>query len=679
MTVSGHALTPRLQDVSYSVLPGNAIRVNLNFSGTAPVPVSFTTDNPARIVVDLPGIHAVTRRTVNVGVGNVSEVKTVEGNGRTRVVVNLLQSGPFVIDRQDNRVMVSVGIADNRTPSSPQRTTMHTTDQNVVHPVPVMQTNTFRIESAIQGIDFRRSPGGAAQIITTLTKASTAIDMEERGRSIILTFKDVHLPEKFDRQLDVSDFATPVMTIDTTRKNGDVVMQIVTAGEYEHLAYQADNVYTLEIKQVVPKPAEEEIAIADKQYTGERLSLIFQDIDLHAVLHLLAEFKEKNLVMTDQVQGTVTLRLKNVPWDQALDIILDSKNLGIREIGNVWHIDLKSNIQARRKQELESKKTIQELEPLKTEFIQVNYATAEEFSSLLKSRSTADDQGHSFLSARGSVAVNSRTNTLLIQDTAEKIDEIRQLVRSLDKPVRQVLISSRVVVADDSFSRDLGVRFGQDTNASFGNRKDWGIVTGGVIEGEILQGAGTNMLFSLPAAAANAGIGLAVGKIGTYLLQLELTALENEGRGEVISSPRVITADQQPASIEQGIEIAVAGVPAANQAATVEYKKAVLSLQVTPRITPDDRVLMKLSVTKDTPSGENVNTRSVNTQVLVNNGETVVLGGVFEQTENRRIDRVPFFGELPVVGALFRRTSKQLSKSELLIFVTPKILKELTS
>lgn len=684
VTVGGESVyANQLQNLTYSVLPGNAVQVALDFDAPAPVPVSFTTDNPARIVLDFPGTVTASSapRSVEVGIGNVQSVSAVQGGGRTRVVIGLLRAGAFVMDSQDKRLLLSIGVGDSGQTAASMGGGRAAA---VKAALSGRRARAAAGQASIDGIDFRRSESGAAQIIVTFTNDNVAIDMDEQGKDIVVRFKQVRLPEKFDRRLDVSDFATPVITIDTSREGGDALMRIKAAGEFEHLAYQADNEYTVELKQVVPKLKKEELPIAEKKYSGERLSLNFHKIEIHSVLNLLADFQGKNLVMTSAVKGNVTLRLDSVPWDQALDIILDMNHLGIREIGNVWHIDTNKNIEARRKEELESQREIKKLEPLKTEFITINYATAEEFAALLRTSGSGEEASHSFLSDRGNVAVNSRTNTLLIQDTAAHIEDIRRLIMQLDQPVRQVLITSRVVTADESFSRDLGVRFGQSTNFSFGDNRDWGMMTGGTIGAPLATGAATTaltdgMILDLP-AAGNIGLGLAIGKVGTYMLQLELSALESEGRGEVISSPRIITADQQAATIEQGVEIAVPGTPGANAAATTQYKKAVLSLNVTPRITPDDRVLMDLNVKKDAPAGgQNVNTRSLTTQVLVSNGETVVLGGVFEQNDTNAVDRVPFLGDLPVLGKLFTHNRKNTTKSELLIFVTPKILKEVTS
>ncbi len=697
LLLSAAAQATQLQHMSYSVLPGNAVQLLLDFDAPVPEPIHFTTDNPARLILDFPGTEFTAQRTLDVGIGTVHRVSGVATDARTRVVVSLLQITPFKIETEGKRLLVSLGVGSSgggSASATPQNASTSSVLKTVLAREAAPYAQSQRNASGVTDIDFRRTENGAAQIVVTLNDPSIIVDMQETGRKINVKFMNANLPERLDRRLDVSDFATPVLMVDTRSKGKDVEMTIETTGVYEHLSYQADNMYTIQVQQKVASK-EDEASIAQKDYSGEKLSLNFQNIDIHAVLKLLADFRDKNLIMTEQVRGKVTLLLKNVPWDQALDIILESKNLGINEIGNVWHIDLKSNLAEQRQKELESQKKIKELEPLRTEFIQVNYATAEEFAALIQSKNSGGEQGHNFLSSRGSVAVNSRTNTLLIQDTADKIEQVRQLVLALDKPVRQVLITGRVVVADDSFSRDLGVRFGQGANFRAGANRDVSIMAGGTSAGAAGGGATTSglnigaatigsgitafsdgMMVDLPATTSGFAAGLAIGKIGTYLLQLELSAMENEGRGEVVSSPRVITADQQVATIEQGVKVQVQGTAGANAAQPAQFVDATLNLTVTPRITPDDRVIMDLDIKKDVPSGEDISTRSLKTQVLVNNGETVVLGGVFEQTEQRSTKRVPFFGDLPIIGYLFRNNFKQISKNELLIFVTPKILKD---
>jgi type IV pilus assembly protein PilQ len=550
---------------------------------------------------------------------------------------------------------------------------------------------------ALSNIDFRRGEKGEGRVVVALSNPSTSVDIREEGGQIIVDFANTTLPEKLERRLDVTDFATPVRTVDTTTKGNNVRMVITPAGDYEHLAYQSGNVFTIEVKPLT-KQEQETIKKAKLSYTGEKLSLNFQDIEVRSVLQLIADFTGLNIVTSDSVQGNLTLRLKDVPWDQALDIILQSKGLTMRQTGNVLQIAPTEEVAAREKIELESQKQVAELAPLRSELVRINYAKAGDLAALLKAKE------NSLLSARGNVTIDDRTNTLLIQDTTDKLAEIRQLISVLDIAQRQVQIESRIVVANNDFSKNLGVRFG----ATDAEDIDDGIISvGGSANSNdsILNDAADNLAstgspfpvgipslgdrlnVNLPIASANAGrIALGILSSG-FLLDLELSALQAEGRGEVISNPRVITSNQKEALIEQGTEIPFLEASSSG-AATVSFKKAVLSLKVTPQITPDDRIIMDLTVTQDTvgqtillagSAVPAIDTREVDTQVLVNNGETVVLGGVYEAETRNESDRVPFFGDLPYVGALFRQTRKTDNKSELLIFVTPKIVNDTLS
>ena len=702
-------MSNQIQKISFFSLPGNDVQIALEFSGAAPQPLSFTTDNPARIVLDFPSVNLnLEQKSQSVGIGAVASINAAATEERSRVVVDLVYTAPFEIERDGQRLVMVIGRAAEPgrgegvrpapqvttslpplPPATPMAVSVPSFTPSAIIPVaeePRVEESRVYKEPSIESIDFRRSSSGAGQIITTLSDPTITIDMREESGNIVIEFQDTHLPASLDRRLDVTDFATPVLSVDTTQRGKKVEMMLKVTGQYQHQAYQVGNVYTIEVKQTVPEE-KKEVSIAEKVYTGERLSLNFQNIDIHAVLNLIADFKNFNVVTTDAVRGTVTLRLKNVPWDQALDIILDSKGLGYRQMGNVLSIDLKINIDERRRKELELQEQIKKLEPLRTEFIQINYSKAAELSKLLQERMTGDTNvGHSFLSERGSVSIDVRTNTLIIQDTAERIADIRKLIAELDRPVRQVLIESRVVIASDEFTKDLGVQFGQSTNYRVGD-DGWGMVTGGKREGDTTYPSGysyntgnkENYIVDLPPPAYDVGaaFGLAIGKVGTYLLHLELAALQREGRGEIIANPRVVTANQQKATIKQGVEVVVLGVAGVGASLAPTFKALVLQLEVTPQITPDDRIIMDLKVNKDNvglTGGYEV--REVTTQVLVDNGETVVLGGVYEQTLSNTVDRVPFFGDLPVVGHLFRRTSDIDQKRELLIFVTPKILKE---
>ncbi len=665
------ATAANLTGISYNALPGDKVQVKLELSeAPTTVPLSFTIDNPARIALDFPGTHLqVPDRNETIGVGVAHSVAAVEAGGRTRVVLNLVRMVPYDVKVEGNAVYVTLessGAAD---------VAMATGGGKGMGASPASSM------ASLEAIDFHRAENGAGRVVVRLSDPSINVNMHEEGGRILVDFINTTLPESLNRRLDVVDFATPVKEIDTTAQGNSVHMVITPTGEYEQLAYQTDNTLTIEVK---PLTREEVAARKKKAFSGERLSLNFQNIEVRAVLQLIADFTGLNLVASDTVTGNVTLRLKNVPWDQAMDIILKSKGLAMRRAGNVIMVAPQEEIAAREKLELESQKQIAELAPLKTEFIQINYAKAGDLSTLIKA------EKNNLLSERGNISLDERTNTLLIQDTADKLAEIRKLIEKLDVPVRQVMIESRIVIANDDFSKDLGVRFGysQKSSQATQGRGHLFSTIGGRVPGDVDFGGTTsfntnnneNYIVNLPVAGPAGALGFAVGKIGSYLLQLELTALQKEGRGEVISSPRVITANQKEAVIEQGTEIPYQQASSSG-ATAVSFKKAVLSLRVTPHITPDDRIIMDLKVSKDAVGTlfagvPSIDTQNVDTQVLVDNGETVVLGGVYTQEKREDSSRVPFFGDLPYIGFLFKNNQKSKTKKELLIFVTPKILKE---
>ena len=684
--IAGFSVTVQaatLDNISYSVLPGDRVQLQIELSEPMDgEPLNFTIDNPARIALDFPNTQlGSVKKSQSIDVGVAHSVSAVEAAGRTRVVLNLVKSVPYEIDVQGSSVIVTLGasdvvIADALTGGAPTSSLSS-------------MSNTGGTSSSIEGIDFRRGDDAEGRIIVTLSDPSISVDMNQVGGKIVLDFIGAALPGELDRKLDVVDFATPVKEIDTKGSNNGTRMMIsTTAQQYDHLAYQSDNTFIVEVRPLSEQ--EQETRKEEAGFTGERLSLNFQDIEVRAVLQLIADFTGLNMVASDTVGGNVTLRLKNVPWDQALDIILKAKGLGMRHVDNVIMVAPNAEIAAREQLELESSRQVEELAPLYTEFIQVNYAKASDLANLIKA------EENNLLSERGSVTIDERTNTLIIQDITASLESIRQMLSKLDIPVLQVLIESRIVNADENFAKDLGVRFGYAKNTKQGTaitREDIGasanapvaIFTGSE-EGNVDNSGGTaretveNLLVDLPALASGAGASLIVGKIGSYLLQLELTALVAEGRGEDIASPKVITSNQRTAVIESGVEIPYQEASSSG-ATTTAFKKAVLSLEVTPQITPDDRVLLDLSVSQDSPGaavvgGIPINTRRVETQVLVDNGETVVLGGVYTRNETKGVERVPFFGDLPYVGFLFKRSSTSETKSELLIFVTPKILKE---
>jgi type IV pilus assembly protein PilQ len=657
-----------LQAIDFASLPGNKAQITLTLSNPAPAPLSFTIDNPARIALDFPATrNALQQRSQVIGIGTAESLTAIEAQGRTRVVVNLTEMVPYEARAEGNQVILTLqGGGKEQTAAAAAVTAAKG------GPRP-----------QIENIDFRRGEDGQGRIIVELSDPSIPADMKQEDGKVVVDFYRAQLPESLSRRMDVLDFATPVKTIDTYGRGQDVHMVITPMGEYEHLAYQTGNQFTIEIKQITPEEAEERKK-DEFGYTGERLSLNFQDIEVRSVLQLIADFTGINIVVSDTVGGSLTLRLKNVPWDQALDIILKTKGLGMRQTGNVMLVAPSEEIAAREKLELEAQKQIEELEPLYSEIIQVNYAKAADIANLIKSQET------SLLSDRGTATIDERTNVLLVQDVAAKLADIRKLVARLDIPVRQVLIESRIVIANNDFARDLGVRFGYSKNVDFDNDEKK-LITGGTQPGlfeidpitgfESPAGSGLEGLITdLGVANPTGSIGLAVGKLGSHLLQLELSAMEMEGRGEVISSPRVLTSNQKPAYIESGTEIPYQEATSSG-ATNVQFKKAVLSLNVTPQITPDDRIVMDLVVNKDSVGQiflgvPSIDTKEVATQVLVDNGETLVLGGIYERETLDETDRVPFFGELPLVEHLFKTTRKSDDKAELLIFVTPKIVKE---
>jgi len=674
------ALANQLQDISFSALPGNRVEIVLTTAEPVGEPVSFTTDNPARIAIDLAGTSsALAQKVTPIAIGMARSVTAIEAGGRTRVVVNLLEQVPHEITPDGNRLVVSIGAGSGAGSMSP--TTVSAPSVSTDRTIPARQG------LALQNIDFRRGPQGEGRVEIDLSDPSIVVDMRQQGDRVVLDFIDTQVPPQLARTLDVMDFATPVQEIQTRPDGRNVRMTIATSGEFEHLAYQANNTYTVEFRALT-KQEKEAIRRAQQVYEGERLSLNFQDIEVRAVLQLLADFTGLNMVVSDTVSGRITLRLQNVPWDQAMDIILKTKGLSMRRNDNVILVAPTEEIAAREKLELESQQQIEELAPLRSELVQVNYAKAADLAALLKS---SENQ---LISDRGSVSIDERTNTLLVQDTAAKLNEIRALVGELDIPVRQVLIESRIVIANNDFAKDLGVKFGLSGTAS---RNDNIFVGGGGLQGDldasgiagpfISTGGGDeeNLLVNLPqtlAAGRGGAVNFVLGKMGEYLLRLELSAMQQEGKGEIVSSPRVITSDQNEATIKQGVQIPYQEATSSG-ATSVSFKDAVLELTVTPSITPDDRVIMDLTVKKDNPDFTRavlgvppVDTRELNTSVLVDNGETVVLGGVFERTKSENTERVPFFGDLPYLGFAFRQKQTQDENSELLIFITPKILKD---
>lgn len=662
-----------LQGVDFTTLPGDRVQVIMKMAEPVKSPASFKIDNPARVTFDFPDTAmALPNKSVPIGVGAVRSLNAVEVNGRTRVVLNLLGLVPYESRSEGNNFIVL----------------LEGSSSSDVKGVAAAKASKAR---RILDVDFRRGDAGEARIVVKLSDPKTVVDVREEGNEVIADFIDTQLPETLARRLDVTDFATPVKFVDTFVQGRKTHMVIAPLSEYEYQSYQADDLVTIELRPLT-KQEKEDIQKSKFQYTGDRLSLNFQDIEVRSVLQLLADFTEVNMVTSDTVKGNITLRLKNVPWDQALDIILQTKGLDKRQSGNVMQIAPREEIAAREKLDLEAKRQVEELAPLRSEFITINYAKAEAIAKLLKS------QENKLLSERGQVTVDDRTNTLLVRDTAATLADVRKIVERLDRPVRQVLIESRIVIANNDFSRDLGARFGVTGVKENGSQ---GIIgTSASLEGNSgmvnsaignIQATGQPFPTALPALAdrLNSDFGVIGPSFALsilrpeILLDLELSALQQEGRGEVLSNPKVITSDQNKATIKQGQEIPYQEASASG-ATTTAFKEALLKMEVTPQITPDDQVIMTILVSKDNPDFSRtvgngappIDKREVQTVVLVENGQTVVLGGVYEQTKTDSTGKVPGLGDVPLLGNLFKTNSTSDSKQELLIFVTPRIIKD---
>jgi len=677
---------PALQTIDVQPLPGQQLQLTLHLSAPAAQPLSFTIDNPARISFDLLNTTlALPSRRIDVHTSGLDNILAAETKDRTRLVLNLDKLVPYRTRVQGNDIIVTLGSG----PGS----------AGTAAPAAVAASGAAAAGSGVRelrSIDFRRSADGAGRVIVRLSDPHTHINLHQVGNEIIVDFTDAGLPANLVRRYDATDFGTPVNGFDATRVGNGARISIAASGDFDQLAYQSDDQYVVEVspkRKVANAPEDKPI------YTGERLTLNFQDIETRAVLQLLADASGQNIVVSDSVAGNVTLRLQNVPWDQALDIVLRTKGLDKRRQDNVIIVAPQAELAAREKAELAARKDVQELAPLRSEYLQVNYAKAKDMENLIKS------QNNSLLSSRGSVTVDERTNTLLMQDTADRLADVRRLVATLDIPVRQVLIESRIVIVNNDFQRQLGAVIGWTNVQKNGTN---GIVTTtGTAAGtdQILGSALTNVQasgqpfpVSIPTGTTapnrynvNLPVGtpagsFALGILGSnFLVDLELDAAQAETQANIISSPRVVTANQKEAVIEQGVEIPYQQ-SASSGATTIQFKKAVLSLKVTPQITPDNRIIMDLDVRDDSvgqvivaSGGVNVpsiNTREIITQVLVNDGQTVVLGGILETTQREDDTKVPYLGDLPILGILFRTTNHQDNKDELMIFITPKIVRE---
>ena len=657
---------------------GVVVTIELKNAMTA-VPASFSVANPARIALDLPQtLNAVGKNLVELNQGDVRSVNIVQAGGRSRVVLNLKRSLTHNVTVDGKRVLVALGGAAGAVFAG---TTPAPEAAAAAAPAAGAQAtagpDAFTGGRALRGLDFRRGADNEGRVVVDLTDPNTNVDIRQQGNTVVVDFLNTSLPDALKRRLDVSDFATPVSQVTATQQGNNARLVIEPRGLWEHNAYQTDTRFVLEVRPVKEDPSR--LFQGTRQgYQGERLSLNFQNVDVRSLLQVIADFTNLNIITSDSVGGTITLRLKDVPWDQALDIILQSKGLDMRKNGNVVLVAPRDEIAAKEKLELEARNQIADLEPLRSEAFVVNYQKAEDVRKLLT------DDKQRLISKRGSVAVDPRTNQLFVQDTVARLEDVRRMLQRIDIAVPQVLIEARIVEADDKFSRNLGVRFGYGritSETAVGGRNVFPPLTN--------SGSGNVAVnpinVDLPAAGIN---GFNPGSFNltlfnsalTRLINLELNALEADGRGKIISSPRVVTADKVKATIEQGTEIPYQQATSSG-ATSVAFRKAVLKLEVTPQITPEGAIFLDVKVNKDsrgieTSAGPAIDTKNVQTQVLVENGGTVVLGGIYEQQERTTVTKVPLLGDLPVVGYLFKNTAQINDRTELIIFITPRVISE---
>lgn len=691
------AFAANLKNLDFSALPGDKIEIRLGFDGAPPKADGYTIEQPARIAIDLPGAkNALTKKSYSLGYGNAQSLTVVEAQGRTRLIITLSKLVGHTMRTEGNTIYVLVGDAYSKAegiPTTSSATASKVTPNNdanngaMTQPAKVaaIQAGSKNASATsgkgVQAIDFKRGDDGAGNVIITLGDPHTAVDVSQSGDSIKVSLGKTNLPANLKRKMDVLDFATPVKFVDASREDDNTLITIDVVGAYEQMIYQTDNVLTVSVKPTTEEALEKKKR-DNFQYNGDKLSLNFQDIEVRSVLQLIADFTGLNLVASDTVKGNITLRLQNVPWDQALDLVLKSKGLDKRKVGNVLMVGPAAEITAREKLEIETSKQVAELAPLRNDTIRLRYAKAGDVEKILggchaATGSAAKTIGAgASLSGRGSCVTDARTNTIMITDTAENLEEIRRVVSIIDIPVRQVLIEARIVNANVSYSKELGVDW--NLLSSFGSNN-----TG------FVGGSATTLNSNLPGnlninKAVNLGIAGTSGLTMAYfegdtLIGLHLSAMQSDGKGEIVSQPRVVTADGKEASISSGQEIAYS--TDSDNGTNTEFKQAELSLKVTPQITPDDRVIMDIEITNDqvgqVVNGEpSIDTQSVTTQALVKNGETVVLGGIFKTDVGHTISKVPFLGDVPGIGHLFRNEIDTTQKKELLIFITPKILKD---
>lgn len=678
------SLSNKIEGVDFSALSGGRVSVRLQMKEALKnPPAGFTLNNPARIALDFPNTaNGLNKNNIVSDQGALKSVSLAQAKDRTRVVLNLTKNVSYntvisgkdvIITLQGNEASVGNSIVETR----------------------FAEAITTSQSSAITNVDFTRGKNGEGRIIVDLSDANSGINIKQKGKLIIVDFINTDVSADLQRRLNVINFNTPVLYVDTMKQGKNSRISIEPKGNWEQSAYQADKKFIIDVRQVIEDP-NKLVRGSKLGYAGEKLSLNFQNIEVRSVLQVIADFTGLNIITSDTVTGNLTLRLKDVPWDQAMDIIMKNKGLTMRKTGNVIMVAPAEEVTAKDKAQLEATQAIEDLEPLRTEVFTLKYQKASDFNKILDGTNSSGGAGtagapgqNRILSKRGNVNYDPRTNTLFIQDTAKKLEEIQAIINKIDVSVKQVMIESRLVLAEDKFSKSLGARFGIQSGTTPGNNalsvggslNNTGNATGSTTTASAIGNTG-GLNSNLPSSLASSGsIAFSLFRLPAgLLLNLELSALESDRRGKIVSSPRVTTANQQTARIASGVEIPYLQA-ASSGAANIAFKKAELSLEVTPQITPDDKIIMDLEVRKDSPGDvvagvPAINTQNVKTQVLVSNGETAVLGGIFEQTEKNSVDKIPFFGDLPIIGNAFKSRTKQDDKSELLIFITPKIMDE---
>lgn len=646
-----------MQNIAFSELPGNRVEIRASFSGQPAIPKGYSIEQPARIVLDLPGVVSVLpQKKYSLGLGNVRSTVVLTAKERTRMILNLSNVANYSAEVENNDLVI---IVNNLSAGA------SLVEQNkAAQAKSVSSVNQLDTKNQLTDIDFRRDEKGAGSLILSLSNPKVAVNIERGASRISMLFSETNVGDDLLRRLDVVDFATPVKFIETRRKGGSVSISIEADGQYDYLAYQADGTYVVRVSPLT----QEEIEQKNERFSfvGEKLSLNFQDIEVRKVLEIIADFTELNLVASDTVSGNITLRLENVPWDQALELVLKSKGLDKRQSGNVLLVAPAAEIAERERQELESRKQLQELEPLSTEFIRIRYAKAQDVLALISSGNNEGSAAEvkNILSARGSAVIDERTNSMILTDIAENIEGIKLLISKIDVPVRQVMIEARIVSATDTFLEEFGFFVGAQDTSTADNPN---LTTTALSDATIFNPVGS----VLDVSYISGGVSLA----------LEIQALEDSGYGEIISQPRVLTGDKQTAKISSGQQIPFTSSD--GDTVTTIFQDAVLSLEVTPQITPDNRIIMELKVNRDsldtttvTDDGSPINITELTTTALVGDGDTIVLGGIYEQTKSSSVSKVPVLGDIPVLGRLFTSDESRDDRTELLIFITPRILND---